>query len=272
MHFIRAGKGAPALVFVHGFACTHEDWKAQLDFFQRTNEAVACDLRGHGQTPGRPHECSIEHYGGDVAALVNNLELKSVVLIGHSMGCRVVLEAARLLPERTAGIVLVDGSRNAPGGKSGDPDGAEAAARATVEKMGYAAFAETLFRQMFFTPSAAAEAIVARAVKSSAEFGPHLWPRVSRWDAGQMDAAFDAVRAPVLAIQSTTRDLATLRRAPLKAGDSSPWVDYLRSRGAKVEIVPGVGHFTMLEAPETVNRLIFREVTGVKLKAYNPPP
>ena len=109
---------------------------------------------------------------------------------------------------------------------------------------------------MFFTPSAQADAIVARAVKSSAEFGPELWPRVSRWDAGQMDAAFDAVRAPVLAIQSTLRDLKTLQRAPLKAGDTSPWIDYLRSRGAKVAIVPNVGHFTMLEAPETVNRLI----------------
>jgi pimeloyl-ACP methyl ester carboxylesterase len=259
MHFIRAGKGAPALVFVHGFACTHEDWKAQLDFFRRTNETVACDLRGHGLTPGRPHECSIEHYGGDVAALVNNLELKSVILVGHSMGCRVVLEAARLIPERVAGIVLVDGSRNA----TSDPDGAEAAARATVEKMGYAAFAETLFRQMFFTPSAAADAIVARALKASAEFGPHLWPRVARWDAGSMDAAFDALRAPVLAIQSTTRDLATLRRAPLQAEGTSPWIDYLRSRGARVEIVPGVGHFTMLEAPETVNRLIEKGVRAL---------
>src|SRR6266850_5543359 len=268
MHFIRAGKGAPPLVFVHGFACSSDDWRAQLEHFQKTNEVVACDLRGHGKTPGRPHECSIEHYGGDVAALVSNLELEKCILVGHSMGCRVVLEANRLIPDRVAGIVLVDGSRNA----TSDPEGAEAAARATVAKLGYAAFAETLFRQMFFTPSAQADAIVARAVKSSAEFGPELWPRVSRWDAGQMDAAFDAVRAPVLAIQSTTRDVATLRRAPLKAGDTSPWVDYLRSRGAKVEIVPGVGHFTMLEAPETVNRLIFREVTGVKLKAYNPPP
>ena len=249
---MRAGSGAPALVFVHGFACCVDDWKPQLDHFQKTNEVVACDLRGHGRTPGRPQECSIEHYGGDVAALVNNLELKRCVLVGHSMGCRVVLEAAWLLTERVAGIVLVDGSRNA----TSDPEGAEAAARATVEKLGYAAFAEMLFRQMFFTPSAQADAIVARAVKSSAEFGPHLWPRVSRWDAGQMDAAFDAVRAPVLAIQSTLRDLKTLRRAPLKAGDTSPWIDYLRSRGAKVAIVPNVGHFTMLEAPETVNRLI----------------
>ena len=80
MHFIRAGSGSPALVFVHGFACTHEDWRAQLEHFQRSHEVLACDLRGHGRTPGRPHECSIEHYGGDVAALVNNLELARVVL------------------------------------------------------------------------------------------------------------------------------------------------------------------------------------------------
>src|SRR5919197_6247432 len=216
MHFVSAGRGAPALVFVHGFACTHEDWDAQLAHFQRSHEVLACDLRGHGRTPGRPAECSIEHYGGDVAALVNNLELARAVLVGHSMGCRVVLEAARLIPDKVAGIVLVDGSRNA----TRDPESAEAAAHATVAKMGYAAFAELLCRQMFFKSSAAADAIVARAVKTSADFGPALWPRITRWDAGQMDSAFDAVRAPVLAIQSTTRN-AELKRAPLKAGDTS---------------------------------------------------
>ena len=251
MHFVRAGRGAPALVFVHGFACTHEDWHAQLAHFQRTHDVVACDLRGHGRTPGRPRECSIEHYGGDVAALVNNLELTRCLLIGHSMGCRVVLEAARLIADTVGGIVLVDGSRNA----TRDPESAEAAARATIEKLGYAPFAEMLFRQMFFRPSAQADAIVARAVKTSAEFGPALWPRITRWDAGQMDAAFAALRAPLLAIQSTTRN-AELKRAPLKPGDTSPWLDYLRSRGARVEIVPDTGHFTQLEAPETVNRLI----------------
>jgi pimeloyl-ACP methyl ester carboxylesterase len=170
MHFIRAGLGTPPIFFVHGFACRHEDWKPQLDFFSKTNEVVACDLRGHGETPGRPRECSIEHYGGDVAALVNNLELKGAVLVGHSMGCRVVLEAARLVPKRVSRLVLVDGSRNA----TGDPDTAEKNARETVEKLGYATFAETLFRQMFFKPSRQADAIVARAVKGSAAFGPEL--------------------------------------------------------------------------------------------------
>jgi pimeloyl-ACP methyl ester carboxylesterase len=251
MHFVRSGSGSPALICVHGFACTHQDWRHQVEHFERTNDVVACDLRGHGKTPGRPQECSIEHYGGDVAALVNNLELERVVLIGHSMGCRVVLEAARLIPDKIAGIVLVDGSLNA----TSDPQGAEAAARATVEKLGYPKFAEALFRQMFFKPSPEADAIVARAVKSSAEFGPHLWPRITRWDAGSMELAFASLRAPVLAIQSTTRN-SQLQRAPLKPGDTSPWIDYLRSRGARVEIVPDTGHFTQLEAPQAVNRLI----------------
>jgi pimeloyl-ACP methyl ester carboxylesterase len=251
VNFVRSGSGAPPLLFVHGFACSHEDWRAQLEHFQKSHEVVACDLRGHGQTPGQPHECSIGHYGGDVAALLNNLELSGCILVGHSMGCRVVLEANRLAAERVAGIVLIDGSRL--GG--GNPDAAEAAARVAVGKNGYNAFAENLLREMFFTPSAQADAIVARALRQSAPFGPLLWPSMARWDAGEMDAAMAAVRAPLLAIQSTTRD-AQLRRSPLKAGETSPYLDYLRSKGAKTAIVPGVGHFTQLEAPDEVNRLI----------------
>ena len=158
------------------------------------------------------------------------------------------------MPKRVSALVLVDGSRNA----TGDPDEAEKSARATVEKMGYAAFAEMLFRQMFLKPSAEADAIVARALKSSAAFGPELWPRVTRWDAGSMDAAFAAIKAPVLAIQSTTRN-AQLQRTALKAGETSPWLDYVRAKGARVEIVPDTGHFTQLEQPQRVNQLI-REV------------
>ena len=251
MHFIRSGAGVPPIVFVHGFACSHEDWRAQLDFFSRTNEIVACDLRGHGATPGRPEECTIGHYGGDVAALVNNLELSGCILVGHSMGCRVVLEANRLAAERVAGIVLIDGSRVG----AGDPDAAEQAAHAAVERAGYPAFARKLFQEMFFTPSPQADAIVARALRQSAEFGPRLWPSLARWDAAELDAALAAVRVPLLAIQSTTRD-AQLRRSPLRAGDTSPYLDLLKSKGAKVAIVPGVGHFTQLEAPAEVNRLI----------------
>jgi pimeloyl-ACP methyl ester carboxylesterase len=261
MHFVRRGKGKPALVFVHGFACSHEDWAAQLAHFSQTREVVACDLRAHGATPGRPSECSIEHYGGDVAALVNNLELERCVLIGHSMGCRVVLEANRLIAEKVAGVVLVDGSRLA----EREPEAAHAAARASIDRGGYPAFAENLFRQMFFSVSQTAETIVRRAVSTSAAFGPELWPAMARWDAASMDGAFAAVRAPVLVIQTTTRD-ANLRRAPLRTGQTSPWLDYVRSKGARVEIIPDTGHFPQIEKPEVVNRLIAGFIQNLPLR------
>ena len=258
MYYLRAGSGSPPLLFVHGFACSHDDWGRQIGHFRHTNEVIACDLRGHGMTPGRPQECTIEHYGGDVAALTVNLDLRSAILIGHSMGCRVVLEAARLLARaegdyRVAGLVLIDGSRTG----SGDPAKAEADARALLDKTGYPAFAETLFRQMFFTPSEMADAIIDRAVKSSAEFGPHLWAAMQRWDAAETEAALAAVRVPLLAIQSTKRN-AALQRAMLKPGESSPYLDLITSTvpGSKVAVIPDVGHFTQLEAADEVNRLI----------------
>jgi len=247
-------------VLVHGFLCSSDDWRHQLRFFSEHREVVACDLRGHGATPGRPHECSIEHYGGDVAALVNNLELPNPVLVGHSMGCRVVLEANRIAPDRVAGIVLVDGSRAG----SGDPDAAEALARAHIEKIGYAAWAEDLFRQMFFQSTPASERLVARAVRQSAEIGAALWPRMARWDAAVLETALASVRAPVLVIQTTVRN-AQGQRSPLQAGQSSPWLGLLQEKlkNVRIEVLPGLGHFPQLEAAERVDRIIEEWAAGL---------
>jgi pimeloyl-ACP methyl ester carboxylesterase len=238
---------------VHGFLCSHEDWQFQLRELQKHHEVVACDLRAHGKTPGRPQECSIEHFGGDVAALVTNLDFPKAFLVGHSMGCRVVLEAARLIPERIAGVVLVDGSRLG----SGDPDTAEAQARASIEQAGYKAWAERLFRQMFFEQTAASERLVQRAVRQSAEIGAALWPRMARWDAAVLETALGAVRAPVLVIQTTTRN-AQGQRSPMQPGQTSPYLDLLKQKveRVRIEVLPGLGHFPQLEAPDQVNRLI----------------
>jgi pimeloyl-ACP methyl ester carboxylesterase len=253
MHFIRQGRGAPPLLFVHGFACSHADWNHQIDVLQDKHEVVACDLRGHGQTPARPHECSIEHYGGDVAALVGNLNLSGVVLVGHSMGCRVVLEAARLDPDRIAGIVLVDGSRQA----TGDPEAAERNARAMVEAKGYAEFMRPFFEAMFLGKTPQSEAVVERALRLPPEIGTALFPRMARWDAGSMEGALDAVRAPVLAVQCTYVNTER-KRVPIQPGDTTPWLDLLRQKikGLQVEILAGTGHFPQLVAPERLNPLI----------------
>ena len=253
MHHVKEGSGEPALVFVHGFAGDHQDWRAQLEYFAPRRTVLACDLRGHGATPGRPEECTIEHYGGDVAALIGALQISRAVLIGHSMGCRVVLEAARLDPERVAGVVLVDGSKMA----TGAPEQAEDAMRAAIEFAGYPAFADAFFAQMFLAPTRESLAIIARAKRLPAEIGMALFPRMLRWDAAHMDAALDALRVPLLVIQSTWVN-AERKRAALAPGQSTPWLELLKSRvpGARIEIVLRTGHFTQIEAADQVNRLI----------------
>jgi pimeloyl-ACP methyl ester carboxylesterase len=164
----------------------------------------------------------------------------------------VVLEANRIAPERVAGLVLVDGSRQ---GSGGDPAQAEALARSAILAAGYSTFAENVFRQMFLEWSPRAEAALARLKRMPAETGIALWTNMVRWDVTQLDAALAAVRAPLMAIQSTWIT-PERKRLPLKEGQSSPWLDLLRARAASIHVVPGVGHFPQLEAPGRVNQLI----------------
>ena len=252
MHCLRAGAGSPPLVFVHGFGCAHEDWRMQVDRFSGTRQVLACDLRGHGRTPGAPEDCTIERYGADVAELLGALD-SPAVLVGHSMGCRVVLEANRASSGRVAALALVDGSRMG----TGDAAQAEEAMRAAIEFTGYPAFAEALFSQMFFKPSAESAHIIQRAKRLPAKVGMALFPAMVRWDAAQMEYALSAVRAPLLAIQSTTLN-ADRKRVPLRPGETTPWLELVRRRvpAARIEIVPGVGHFAQIEAGEQVNAFI----------------
>jgi pimeloyl-ACP methyl ester carboxylesterase len=102
------GKGSPALVFVHGWSCNRGYWNAQLPPFSENHTVVAIDLGGHGESGLGRQSWTIYSFGSDVAAVVRKLGLQSVVLIAHSMGGDVIVDAARQLPGRVAGLVMVD--------------------------------------------------------------------------------------------------------------------------------------------------------------------
>ncbi|MEO8203269.1 MAG: alpha/beta hydrolase [Betaproteobacteria bacterium] len=262
MHYIQAGQGNPPIVFVHGFACTHEDWQQQLDFFAPTHAVVACDLRGHGDSPGDATDCSIENYGADVAALMGELKYPPAILVGHSMGCRAVLQAYLYAPERVCGIVLVDGSRLG----FGDPVVAERVMNEQLRATGYGVFARRLFDEMFIVSSdpKLKATLMDRALQVRSEIGSTLFPRLVGWDARRMEAALAAVRVPLMIVQSTTMSAERIR-VSLSANQSSPWLDLVKARapGARIEIVPGSGHFPQLEAPEKVNALLADFAAGL---------
>lgn len=80
-------KDAQPIVFHHGWPLSSDDWDAQMLFFlEHGYRVVAHDRRGHGrsQQVGSGHD--MDHYAADAFAVVEHLNLKNAVHIGHSTG------------------------------------------------------------------------------------------------------------------------------------------------------------------------------------------
>jgi pimeloyl-ACP methyl ester carboxylesterase len=96
----------PCIVFLHGAQLDHSVWTLQSRYLAHHGFGVlALDLPGHGRSDG-PVLDSVEEIGARIAGALRELELQRVVLIGHSMGSLIALEAARRLTEGVAGVAL----------------------------------------------------------------------------------------------------------------------------------------------------------------------
>lgn len=252
IHHVIGGHGHLPVVFVHGFGCAHEDWDAQVAYFSPRHRTIAVDLRGHGRTPGSAGDCSVERYGADVADLLRALSLPPAVLVGHSMGCRVVTEAALQAPAHTAAVILVDGSQFAPA--------MEAVLRerfATPD--GYAMTVNGLFADMFTGASdpAVVASVIARAQRLPRAIGERMLTDMQRYDVTRLTASFAGLQVPVMALQ-TTYSNEKRERLPLHAGQTTPYLQMVRAGipAARIEIIPDTGHFPQLDQPAHTNALI----------------
>lgn len=105
-YFNERGEGGIALVFLHGIGGGKEIWQPQLDFFARRGyRAVAWDMPGYGVSKMLPHY-SFPTFAAALARVLDRLAGRRIVLVGHSMGGMVALEAAVRFPQRLAGLVL----------------------------------------------------------------------------------------------------------------------------------------------------------------------
>ena len=106
--FYDAGAGQATLLFLHGAFIHKEYWLAQLDYFAGRYRVVAPDLAGHGASSHDRTEWSPEAYGRDIQGLIQALDLRNVILVGHSFGADVMLETVTLDPARIIGLIDVD--------------------------------------------------------------------------------------------------------------------------------------------------------------------
>jgi pimeloyl-ACP methyl ester carboxylesterase len=242
-----------ALVLVHGWSCDRTYWRHQVRAFADRYQVVTIDLAGHGDSGAGRRVWTMSAFGGDVAAVVRALDLRDLVLVGHSMGGDVVVEAALVLGDRVAGIVWVDTYSELTG--TDTPEAIEslvepfqvdfvAATRSFVRGMFPATSQVDLVEEIAVDMSAAPPAVALASLR-------HTWAN----EGAVMDALSRRLTVPVVAINADYEPTDTASLGAL---------------GVETIIASGVGHFVMLEDPDQFDRLL-AEVCATRFRWGRPP-
>ena len=103
-------KTAETIVLQHGYARSSRFWYGWIPHLARHYRVVRMDLRGHGESPvdfDPATESTLEDYVGDIAALLDELELGAVHYCGESFGGIIGMVLAAEQPERVRTLTLV---------------------------------------------------------------------------------------------------------------------------------------------------------------------
>ncbi len=100
------GEGEP-IIFSHGWVEDCSIWKSQTEFFAKKYKVIVYDQRGHGKSDKPKGDYSIQTLSNDLHSLIQELNLKKVTLVGHSMGGMTALVFALDHPDKVSKLVLV---------------------------------------------------------------------------------------------------------------------------------------------------------------------
>ena len=236
--YVTDGARTPPLVFVHGWSCDRRYWDWQLRGFAKYHRVVGIDLAGHGDSGANRAAWTIAAFGGDVAAVVDALNLERPLLIGHSMGGDVVAEAARRLKRPVAGLIWVDTYKRL--GAPRTPD--EIARIVAPFRDRFAETTRAFVRGMFLpgTDPGLVDLVADDMASASPEVAVGALESAIAYDR-EMPIALKALKLPVIAINPETpaTDMASMS-----------------AHGVEVMLMSDVGHFPMMESPERFNRIL----------------
>lgn len=247
IHFEVRGKptARPTLLLVHGWSHDRRFWEPHSTTLAATHQVVVMDLAGFGKSGTGRLEWTMEAFGQDVAAVVDTLALKQVVLVGFSMGAPVALEAALQVPDIVVGVILVDALKN-PKQESPEAEIQELIAtwrdeygtRDWVRRVGFDEAAPALY--------------VDRCLEMIAPAPPERWwkalAEARRWTGRRSTEVLDGVEVPVAMIAND--------RVPI---DTVTYRRHLSSFA--VRTIPGVGHLGVLwQDPHQFDRYVLELV------------
>ena len=120
-HVAEVGKGAP-LLLLHGWPEFWLTWEPVMTRLADRFRLIAPDLRGFGDS-GKPSGAfGPQDHASDLLALINQLGIEKIGVVGHDVGGAAMMPLARLAPERLAGLFFFDFIYPGLGSRMGQPD------------------------------------------------------------------------------------------------------------------------------------------------------
>lgn len=244
IRFDVAGSGSPAIVFVHGWSCDRTYWREQMVTFADRHLVVAIDLGGHGESGIGRTAWTMPAFGDDVVAVTDQLGLERLVLVGHSMGGDVVTEAAVRLGDRVAGVVWVDTYQTLEDVRTAD----ELEAFVAPFRRDFRGETRWFVRDMF-SPTADRD-LAEQVAEDMASAPPEIALDALAYSMGNDGPVLDALARLTVPVVAINPD------------DEPTDVESLARRGVRTVIVPGVGHFSMLEDPARFDAALRGVIAG----------
>jgi N-formylmaleamate deformylase len=108
LHYARTGGDKPQVVLVHGFSDDGLCWTPVAKALEGDYDVIMVDARGHGRSEGPEQGYGPEDMAGDLAGVIDRLDLHRPAVLGHSMGAATALMLAGTRPHLVRAILLED--------------------------------------------------------------------------------------------------------------------------------------------------------------------
>ncbi|HYI81494.1 MAG TPA: alpha/beta fold hydrolase [Thermoleophilaceae bacterium] len=248
----RGPRDAPTILLVHCYTCSIDYWQRLAPLLVRDHRVIAVDLLGHGSSEMADDGYSMEHQADTIAEALDALDAKPVLAVGQSLGGPVSTALAQRHPDKVRGLVIMDSSSQTkyvdlpltaklarmpvigPALKQVAPD-------STIHKE-----LSKAFHEGFEFPDSFVDDVKAMTYTSFAESyeGGRDFTEADR-----LDDRIASTRLPVTVIFGADDRIVNPESAD----------DYRDIPGAKVVVLPGIGHTPQMEAPARSAALVLAQ-------------
>ena len=250
VHYQNYGRGSEALIFIHGWTCNANFWKANVPAFIGATRVIAVDLPGHGESD-KPQTAtySMDLFARAVDAVLQNAKVEHAVLIGHSMGAPVLRQFYRKFPTKVRALVIVDGSLKVMG---------------TREQMN--PFLEPLRKPDYLKSAEQSVTYLTNGMKNEAV---RAEVKTAMLSAPQhvMVSAFEEMLNPEVWREPVKFTVPVLALMALNPQWDKAYEAFVRETapGVEYQVWPGVSHFLMMDEPEKFNGTVMTFLKRNKL-------